>query len=86
MSHDDELAGRVRALSGGAEEKRMFGSLAFCVDGRIVVCMRGDGLLVRVGLPGMPATLAVDDGVHPAVMGTREMHGWVTVPADLVDT
>ena len=48
-----ELADRIRALVGAElalEEKRMFGSRAFLVDGKILAASRGGGvLLIRVG-------------------------------------
>lgn len=84
MAFDEVLADRVRELTGGASEKRMFGSLAFCVGGQIAVCVMGDGLLARVGKDGLDAALAID-GVERAIIGSREMVGWVIVPGELLD-
>jgi TfoX/Sxy family transcriptional regulator of competence genes len=52
MSYDERLADRVRtALSGteGISERRMFGGIAFLVDGKMCVGVLNDELVVRVG-------------------------------------
>ncbi len=79
----EELADRVRALLSGAdglEERRMFGTRAFLLDGRILVGARPGGtLLVRVEEES-GVTLATRAGVARAVMGTRTMGtGWLDV-------
>jgi hypothetical protein len=73
---DPALADRVRAALAGRDvvEKRMFGTLAFMVDGRLAVAAAADGLLVKVGEP-----LPDDPLVRPATMGSRAMKGWVMV-------
>ena len=52
MAYDEDLADRIRELlSGerGVEEKRMFGGLAFLINGNMSVAASGQGgLLVRV--------------------------------------
>jgi len=81
MAYDEELAARVReavAAHGVAEEKRMFGGLAFMLDGRMAVCVSGDGgLLLKVGEEQQPGLLG--EHVAPMVMGTRESSSWVRV-------
>lgn len=78
-----ELADRVRALLSAdldLEEKQMFGSRAFLVDGQILVGARKDGmLLVRVAQDSGP--LLVDrPGAAWATMGGRSMApGWIDV-------
>lgn len=90
----EELADRVRALlsSGDAggdrvEEKRMFGTRAFLLDGHILVGARSGGvLLVRVDEEN-GAALVTRPGVTTAVMGPRTMGtGWLDVsPRALAD-
>lgn len=82
------LTDRTRALladDADLTEKRMFGSHAFLLDGRIVVAvMRDAQLLVRVSVDDA-ATLTLEAGAAPAVMGPnrREMGpGWLLVAAD----
>lgn len=85
----EELADRVRALlslDGDVEEKRMFGTRAFLLDGRILVGARSGGvLLVRVD-DEHGATLVTRHGVTTAVMGTRTMGtGWLDVSPSVID-
>lgn len=86
MAYDEELAMRVRSMTGpGVTEKRMFGGLAFLAGGNMAVTVSAKGgLLARVD----PAELAglLDDGVTPAVMGGREMRGWLRVSEETVAT
>ncbi|MFT3798824.1 TfoX/Sxy family protein [Microbacterium sp.] len=85
----DELADRVRMMVVGAEQKRMFGSIAFLVDGRILVCTWGDGdLLVRVD-PDRGPELCLQPGVAVAEMGPsrRTMGpGWLAVSGEVIAT
>lgn len=81
MAHDEVVAERVRAALSDAvdvTEKRMFGGLAFLVSGSMAVAVGADDILVRVD-PDERQQLVLEDGVQPAVMGTREMRGWVEV-------
>ena len=52
MSYDTDLADRIRELLGpirGVDEKRMFGGLAFLINGNMSVAVsKQGGLLVRV--------------------------------------
>lgn len=86
----EELADRVRALleiGDDVEEKRMFGTRAFLLDGRILVGARKNGiLLVRVDEES-GAALLTQPGVAVAVMGAKTMgNSWLDVsPAALVD-
>ena len=62
MAFDEELAERVReALSaedaGRVDERRMFGGLAFLLDGRMFVGIVGDELMVKLGVEGTVAAL-----------------------------
>ncbi|MDP9391364.1 MAG: TfoX/Sxy family protein [Actinomycetota bacterium] len=86
MAYDEDLAARVReemAGGPGVTEKRMFGGLAFLVDGRLACSVTREGLLVRVGTDGAPAALA-ENGVRTLDMGGRPMKGWVLVdPAEV---
>jgi TfoX/Sxy family transcriptional regulator of competence genes len=82
MAFDEHLANRVRALLGdanGLTEKRMFGGLAFLVNGNMSVSAssRG-GLLVRVD-PAESRGLLRRAHVHAFEMRGREMDGWLRV-------
>lgn len=89
MAYDDELADRVRELVAGEPgvgEQRMFGGLAFLVNGNMSVAVSGQGgLLVRVD-PGEAEALIDDEHVKPMVMRGREMRGWLRVDTSAVST
>lgn len=88
MAYDEELAGRVRALLAaerGLTEKRMFGGLAFLIEGSMAVAVSGQGgLMARVD-PAEGDLLCEADGVAPMVMNRRPMRGWLRVAPDVVD-
>jgi hypothetical protein len=81
MAYDEGLATRVRDVLGGQPglaEKRMFGGLAFLVDGNMACGVRGDDLMVRVAADTAEAMLA-EPGARPSDMGGRPMKGWLLV-------
>ena len=82
MAYDEHLAERIRDLITGTAditEMRMFGGLAFLVNGNMAVAASGQGgLLARVA-PAEAAELVDDDTVTPMVMGGRTMTGWLHV-------
>ena len=87
MAYDEQLADRIRAcLDGesGVTEKRMFGGLAFLVDGSMSVAASGEGgLLLRVD-PAETEALTSQPTVTRAVMRGRAMNGWLRVTAAAV--
>jgi hypothetical protein len=78
-----ELLERVRALLPQAQEKRMFGAMAFMVEGAMALAVGDDGLLVRVG-PDAQAGLLTQEGVSPMTMRGRVSRGWVRVEGPAV--
>jgi TfoX/Sxy family transcriptional regulator of competence genes len=89
MAYDEDLADRIRELLGakkGIEEKRMFGGLAFLINGNMSVAVSGrGGLMVRVP-PEETDKLLARDHVEPMVMAGRETRGWLRVSAEGVRT
>lgn len=85
MAYDEGLADRLRtALSGmpEVEERRMFGGLAFLVDGSMVAAAGSEGRLLARCLPSRTEELLRRPGATRATMGTRTMSaGWITVDA-----
>ena len=89
MAYDEDLADRIRELIAaqpGVEEKRMFGGLAFLINGNmsVAVSARG-GLMVRVP-PDETEKLLAREHVEPMVMAGRETRGWLRVALDGVKT
>lgn len=82
MAHDEELAQRIRDLLADepdVTEKRMFGGLAFLVEGRMAVAASGSGgLMVRCD-PEDTDALVAEPGAHPFEMRGKAMRGWVRV-------
>ena len=89
MAYDEELAGRIRELvaaEAAFTEKRMFGGLAFLVNGNMAVAASGQGgLLVRVD-PAESAALVSSSRARPMEMRGREMRGWLRLDAADVRT
>jgi hypothetical protein len=89
MAYDEDLANRIRELLGpekGIEEKRMFGGLAFLINGNMSVAVSGQGgLMVRVP-PDDTDKLLARAHVSPMVMAGREARGWLRVDVDGVQT
>ena len=85
MAYDVDLANRVRELIAGdpgVTEKRMFGGLAFLVDGNMAVAASGQGgLMLRVD-PRDTDALVERPHAHPFEMRGRAMQGWLRVDAD----
>ena len=89
MAYDEALADRLRScLQGqpGLTEKRMFGGLAFLVNGNMAVAASGQGgLLLRVD-PADTETLVREPHVERFEMRGREMDGWLRVEDAAVET
>lgn len=89
MAYDEGLAERIRdivAPEPGLTEKRMFGGLAFLINGHMAVAASGQGgLLLRVE-PGRTDEFVTPPHVGRFVMRGREMDGWLRVDAEAVDT
>jgi hypothetical protein len=82
VAYDEELAERIRGIVAGEPglaEKRMFGGLAFLIDGHLAVCASGQGdLLLRVE-PSETDELAARPHARQAEMRGRAMAGWLRV-------
>jgi hypothetical protein len=89
MAYDEDLAARIRecvAREQGVVEQRMFGGLAFLVNGNMSVAASGrGGLLVRLD-PDEAGPLVDGEHVRPMAMGGREMDGWLEVDTAVVES
>jgi TfoX/Sxy family transcriptional regulator of competence genes len=89
MAYDAELVERIRELltpEPGVDEKRMFGGLAFLINGHMAVAASGQGgLLVRVP-PDETDKLLDRAHVSPMLMAGREARGWLRVEPDGLKT
>lgn len=85
----EELADRLRALlvaGPEVDERRMFGTRAFLVDGHILAGARPGGvLLIRVAEED-ETVLLQRDGASRATMGSRTMSSrWLDIAPDVIE-
>lgn len=88
MAFDEELAARARAAlaaTAGVEEKRMFGGLAFMVDGHMACGVVGDQLMIRVGPERYAKVLGLPHA-HEMNFTGKTMRGFIVVDAEGVAT
>jgi TfoX/Sxy family transcriptional regulator of competence genes len=81
MAFDETLAARIRQVLGvhpSLTEKRMFGGLAFMLNGHMFCGIIGEDLMVRVGPAGMDAALALPHA-RPMDFTGRPLNGYVYV-------
>jgi TfoX/Sxy family transcriptional regulator of competence genes len=82
MAYDEDLANRIRELvltERGVTEQRMFGGLAFLINGNMSVSASGQGgLLLRVDPAETDALLRLQHA-EPFEMRGRSMQGWLRV-------
>lgn len=82
MAYDEDVADRIREalqVESAVTEKRMFGGLAFLVQGSMAVAVSGSGgLMVRVD-PAQSDALVAEPHVQRMVMRGRAMDGWLLV-------
>jgi hypothetical protein len=88
VAYDEDLANRIRDVvhdEPGLTEKRMFGGLAFLINGNMAVGASGQGgILLRVD-PTQTAALVQRPEASRFKMRGREMDGWLRVdPSGLV--
>lgn len=88
MAYDEHLAERVRAELAGeraVSDRKMFGGLAFLLDGNMAVGLSGDELMVRVGREGTEEALARPH-TRPFEMSGRPTKGFILVAPEGVRT
>lgn len=87
MAYDEDLADAIRLIIGAApdvSEMRMFGGLAFLVNGNMAIAASGNGgALVRVDPSEGDALLGPD--VELMEMRGRLMPGWLRVSGSELD-
>lgn len=87
MGYDEGLAERIRAILAGTpglEEKKMFGGLAFTINGHIAASAYRDGGLMITCPHEETAELLAEAGASAMMRGGKAMAGWVLVGADAV--
>jgi TfoX/Sxy family transcriptional regulator of competence genes len=89
MAYDEDLANRIRELIStepGLTEKRMFGGLAFLINGHMSVSVSGrGGLLLRCD-PAETESLRGKPHAGPFEMRGRVMDGWLRIDPEGLHT
>jgi hypothetical protein len=85
MAYDEELADRIRGhveQEQGLTEKKMFGGLAFLINGHMAAAAgsRG-GVLLRCD-PADTESLLLEPNASPFEMRGRELVGWLDLDAN----
>jgi TfoX/Sxy family transcriptional regulator of competence genes len=82
VAYDEDLANRIREImqdEPGLTEKRMFGGLAFLINGNMAASASGQGgMLLRVD-PTDTETLVARPEASRFEMRGREMDGWLRI-------
>ena len=89
LGYDITLAERVRELLASnpeVTERKMFGGLAFLVEGHMAVVASGKGGLMLRADPATTASLVDTTPASYAEMRGRAMKGWLRLAASDVNT
>ena len=83
MAYDTQLADNIRELLSDkhtimAEEKQLFGGLAFMVNDKMCINVSGDNLMCRFD-PAMQEQISEMPGFQPMIMKGKEMIGYCYV-------
>ena len=85
MAFDESLADRVRHFltrRKSVAEKKMFGGLGFLMNGNLLVAVRKDSLLVRVGPEQNEDALRELHVSAFQITGRGTIDGWVVVESE----
>jgi TfoX/Sxy family transcriptional regulator of competence genes len=84
MAYDEVLASCIQGVldqQPGLVEKKMFGGVAFLIQGNMAVGVHKDMLMVRVGPDAYDETMKYPN-TRPFDLTGRAMKGWVLVEPD----
>jgi TfoX/Sxy family transcriptional regulator of competence genes len=82
MAFSEALAERIRqrlARRNNVEEKKMFGGIGFLLNGNLLIGVRKDSLLVRLGPEQSDEALQEAHVSEFKITGRGTMKGWVVV-------
>ena len=84
MAFDEGLAHRIREElqdQPRLTEKKMFGGIAFMIQGNMACGVSNEDVMLRVGVEGTEAALA-QPNTRPFDMTGKRMKGWILVSPD----
>ena len=85
MAYNPEVEVRLNAITerrSGYSKKKMFGGVAFMLNGNMCIGINGDDLMLRCGPEKAEAAIR-NRGAQPMNFTGRTMKGWLTVPGEL---
>lgn len=85
MAFDEQLAGRFRKQLGkkkGLTEKKMFGGIAFLINGNMSCGVHKDQMIVRLTPEDTDKALARKHTRVFDLSGGRPMKGWILIDAE----
>jgi hypothetical protein len=88
MAFDEKLAGRIRKHLGkrrGVTEKKMFGGIAFLLNGNMCCGVHKDDLIVRLD-PEQTEKALAERHTRVFDLSGRPMKGWLLVAGEGVGT
>jgi TfoX/Sxy family transcriptional regulator of competence genes len=87
VAYDEKMAGRVRTLLGRRRinEMKMFGGLAFLVNGKMCVTIDEERIMVRID-PADHDAIAARPGAGTMTMRGRDYRGYVRVDNAVLKT
>lgn len=88
MAHNEKLANKIRqglAHLPGVEEKKMFGGIAFMVEGKMCLTAGADRMMCRID-PDIHDEALRRKGCRTVVMKGREYKGFVYVNENSLQT
>ncbi|MBE0699141.1 MAG: TfoX/Sxy family protein [Anaerolineaceae bacterium] len=81
MAFDEQLASRIKATLGpgsGVVEKKMFGGVAYLINGNMACGVHGNRMIVRIG-PERYQDDLTKPHIHPFDLTGKPMAGWIVV-------
>ena len=88
MAYNESLANRVRealAHLPEVEEKKMFGGIAFMVDGKMCITVGKDRIMCRID-PGVHDEAIRNEGIQTVKMRGRDYKGYIHINEEVIKT
>lgn len=88
MAYNEKLAQRIRTAFSDlprVEEKKMFGGMAFMVNGKMCITVSKDRIMCRIA-PELHDSIIKKKGCRTVEMGGREYKGYVYIDENIIKT
>ena len=88
MAINEKLTSRVRQLLADVDkvdEKKMFSGIAFMVDAKLCIAVRGDNIMLRID-PAMHDELVEQQGCSAMIMKGKDLNGYVVVDESVLNS